>query len=158
MTIEEFIRARLDEDEAAARAAGGDRWAYDTSAALSAAANGEVYRPDSTREYSYGNGHIGHEYSYVTCDSEGLTPAVELAEGVHIARHDPARVLRQVAALRLWFDLARPGRECRGHPGPWLPHDDYGPGYCRQPHEGDPLRMIAAIWDDHPDYQEDWKP
>lgn len=71
--------------------------------------------------------------------------------------YEPDRVLRQVAALRELFDRARPGRECRGHPGPWMPHGDYGPGYCRTPEEADSLRVIAAIWSEHPDYQEDWK-
>ncbi|WP_394855423.1 DUF6221 family protein [Rhodococcus cercidiphylli] len=40
------------------------------------------------------------DYRYVTCDSEGLLPAVEAEQATHIARHDPARVLREVAAKR----------------------------------------------------------
>lgn len=155
MSIEEFIAARLAEDEAAANAAGGDRWAYDTSKAFCAAGDGEVYRPDSTREYSYGNGHTGHEYSYVTCDSEGLTPAVELAEGVHIARHDPARVLRQVAGVRKLLALYSEHRinspweddEIEVYGDRWIGADNVFSAM---------LTQIAAIWSDHPDFQPEW--
>lgn len=161
MTIEEFIEARLDEDEAAANEAGGDRWAYDgrswqERAGEESRGNGEVYRPDSTRETRRRDGSTSFEWAYVTMDSEGLSPAIEKHEGVHIALHDPARVLRQCAALRELFERARPEKECRGHPGPWMPHDDYGPGYCRTPDIADSLRVIAVIWSDHPDYRPEW--
>ncbi|VFA94752.1 Uncharacterised protein [Nocardia farcinica] len=75
-----------------------------------------------------------------------------LAEDERI-RHDLARV----AALRELFERARPERWCRGHPGPWMSHGDYGPGYCDRPAEGDSLYVIAAIWSDHPDYRQEWK-
>ena len=142
MTIEEFIEARLAEDETVANAAGGDRWAYDSREDLyrEQAANGEVYRPDSTREYSYGNGHVGHEYSYVTCDREGLSSSVDRTEGEHIARHDPARALRQVAVLRAVVELIE------------------GMVSVTQQIEAENtvLYPLAAIWQDHPDYRPEW--
>ncbi|MFF3467785.1 DUF6221 family protein [Streptomyces sp. NPDC001984] len=56
--------------------------------------------------------------------------------GEHIARHDPTRVLRQTAVLRdrvdLWSRMV--GSHARA---------------C--------LRAVAAIWDDHPDYREEWR-
>lgn len=70
--------------------------------------------------------------------------------------NDPARVVRQRKALREWLDRSKPFHECRGHPGPWLPHGDYGPGYCHQPDPSDDLCVLAAIWSDHPDYNEAW--
>ncbi|BAD58867.1 DUF6221 family protein [Nocardia farcinica] len=69
---------------------------------------------------------------------------------------DPRRELRQNDVLRELFERARPERWCRGHPGPWMSHGDYGPGYCDRPAEGDSLYVIAAIWSDHPDYQPEW--
>ncbi|MFE1903826.1 DUF6221 family protein [Streptomyces gardneri] len=54
----------------------------------------------------------------------------------HIARHDPDRVLRQTAVLRdrvdLWSKMA--GSHARA---------------C--------LRALATIWEDHPDYQDEWR-
>lgn len=63
----------------------------------------------------------------------------------HIVLHDPASVLRQVAAIRRIMARHRDqGDQCIGC-GP--PISDYGPGDCPE------LRDIAAIWDAHPDYQ-----
>lgn len=79
--------------------------------------------------------------------------------GVHIARHDPARVLRDVAAIRERLRLLRIA---------WNAHQDSQRD--REPFEafarGDAtgrfamaLRMVAldaAIWRDHPGYQARW--
>lgn len=149
MTIEEFIEARLDEDEAIAKAAGGDRWAYDNETRpgrilyTPQAANGEVYRPDSTREVSYGSGRIDHDYAYVTCDHEGLLPSVDAEEAEHIARHDPARVLREVKAHRgivSQYRLLQPFD---------LPKSMLAAFELN-------VRVIARIYADHPDFREEW--
>lgn len=141
MTIEEFIEARLAEDERIARAAGDGtqaRWAYEEWSP-GGLAGGEVYRPD-TLHPKYGDVH------YVTMDSEGLSPAVDPPEGTHIARHDPARVLRQVVAIRgvlesvKALDAALSGGEHHG-----LTSYTYGA-----------LEDLAEIWSDHPDYQQEW--
>ena len=102
-----FITARLDEDEAAAKAAWGVEWDWRY-----------VARPFGERP--------------------------SIAHTVHIARHDPARVLREVEAKRAMLaELTR-----------WP--FDYRPG-CN-----DPIRLfvhlLAAPYSDHPDYQQEWKP
>ncbi|WP_218721405.1 DUF6221 family protein [Nocardia sp. MH4] len=117
MTIEEFIEARLTEDE---------RDAERAQAAASRPGSGGVL---------------------------WVVTGTDNAVGVF---HDPARVLRQVAATRELFERAKPWPKCRGHPGPWMPHGDYGPGFCGTPEEADSLRVIAAIWSDHPDYRPEW--
>jgi Family of unknown function (DUF6221) len=103
-----FLSARLDEDEAAAKAAWGIEWNWQ-----------DLARP--FREPS------------------------SVAHTVHIARHDPGRVLREVEAKRALL---------RGHEGvhrcDWGEHrgGEFGP--CSR------VRILAAIYRDHPDYDEDW--
>lgn len=69
---------------------------------------------------------------------------------------DPDRALREVAAKRELIIRNTPTDECRGHPGPWLPHGEYGPGFCREPEEASVYHVLAAIYSDHPDYDPTW--
>ncbi|MDG3012474.1 hypothetical protein G4X40_20245 [Rhodococcus sp. D2-41] len=77
------------------------------------------------------------------------------AAAAHIARHDPARVLREVAAKRELISRTWDGK-CTGHPGPWIHHDDYGPGYCMEPDECSTFHVLAMSYVDHPDYRAEW--
>jgi hypothetical protein len=86
----EWLRARLDEDEATARAAAGDVYIDDTGARWS--------RPDP----EYRPGRIVDAAGCVITYDEG-SPADSEAE--HIARWDPARVLSEVAARRATLAL-----------------------------------------------------
>jgi hypothetical protein len=120
-----FIEARLAEDEATARAATddgrdigswfvGERWNVYHS---------EVQEPDGSNELVvYGN---------------------RLPESEHIARHDPARVLREVAAKRARLELADKIGAERGHPF-WA--------YAAE----QLLKLEAAVWSDHADYRPEW--
>ncbi|OBA62204.1 hypothetical protein A5780_19290 [Nocardia sp. 852002-20019_SCH5090214] len=152
ITVTAFINARLDEDEAIAKTAGGDRWAYDNenrpgrTPYVPQAANGEVYRPDSTREYSYGTGHVGYDYAYVTCDREGILPSVDADEAEHIARHDPARVLRQCAAIRAALESIDTLLGIANNSEvTWGTDAEIA------------CEAIASIWSDHPDFDRRWK-
>lgn len=86
-----FLNARLDEDEAEAKAAAN---------AL--------------------NRHI-------ECDPDNAA---------HIARHDPARVLREVAAKRAIVERYAKAPDWAG---------------------GEDVRLLAAVWSDHPDYRQEWR-
>lgn len=130
MTIEEFIAARLDEDEAAAcaatRSASGADWHYGSA---------EYAQP--------GQGWVHNAGGVVlTFDREG-EGAVAEPVGIHIARHDPARVLRQVAALRRLVALHRRRIE-------------QGWGYHSDEIVSADLGPVAAIWSGHPDFQPEW--
>ena len=88
MTLTEFIKARLDEDEATARAAEPNMV-------------GQEWRSVSY----YGDGGQVERAAYphdVVVYDEG-SPSAEQAG--HIARHDPSRVLNQVNSLRGILDL-----------------------------------------------------
>lgn len=132
MTIEEFIEARIAEDETTARAAIGQRGDEH--------AKWHVSGPHQAKGVESG-GHLeniweGEPQEWVdtltVVYGEG-SPSDEQAD--HIARHDPARVLRQCAAFRVALE--------------WYRDDDY---VVMAP----TIKAIAAIWSDHPDYQQEW--
>lgn len=120
MTLAEFLAARLDEDEAGAKAAAKKRpglWRV---------------LGDKLRSIVYGNNR-----DLLVADGPG-----EVAE--HIARHDPARVLREAGA----------GRQILALHVPMWPEDP-GSVTCTRCGLAWPcatLRALAAVHDDHPDY------
>lgn len=64
----------------------------------------------------------------------------------HIARHDPARVLRDVEAKRqIWLKAA-------GYTSSAIADIDLKVAW-----EG-VLEELASTWSDHPDYEKDWEP
>jgi hypothetical protein len=73
---------------------------------------------------------------------EGSTPAA-LPNAAHIARHDPARVLREVAAGRATLGSLQEHDECLGRG-------------CRLAFLAE-VRRRAMVYGDHPDYDEAWR-
>lgn len=132
-----FVRARLDEDEAAAEAATGAEWHW-TDPGLPKAKSALV---DDAGQYVVLAAHADSYPSTTDAD--------------HIARHDPARVLAQVAAMRAIVDLAEDATGLDA-----LVDDErrIGPrDFASEPYVGDKmLRHLAAIWRDHPDYDPAW--
>ena len=119
-----FLTARLDEDEAAAKAAWGVEW----------------------------------DWRYVA-QPFGERPSI--AHTVHIARHDPARVLREVEAKRAILAEHGPangGRDsdrCRVCTA--IAHTGVGHTDARRFRAPCPtLLILAAIYSDHPDYRQEW--
>lgn len=111
-TIVEFLTARIAEDEAMARAA--------------------------QCEY-VGCPWVAWDDNVVPCNPRA--PVAQTLNGLvalHIARHDPARVLRECAAKRaLVYTLGGGG-----------PIDDT---------VRNDLAPLAAVYADHPDYDEAWR-
>ncbi|MFE5332546.1 DUF6221 family protein [Embleya sp. NPDC056575] len=116
-----FLTARLDEDEAETLAASPGPWS-------TTAEEDEVLAADGER----------------VADAFALSGRQLRATTRHIARHHPARVLRDVAARRALV-AALAGAD---------PHGAYITGtYTVE----DALRHLAAVYSDHPDYQEAWR-
>jgi hypothetical protein len=117
--LAEFITARLDEDEAAAR-----------------------------ESYYEGQHWLSEEEGvYRWPDDEPVHIADRKADARHIARHDPARVLREVEAKRKI--LAEHG----GEHDPCDAHDAWFRSItCAT------LRQLGTEFSGHPDYLEEWKP
>ncbi|MDX2667408.1 DUF6221 family protein [Streptomyces stelliscabiei] len=68
---------------------------------------------------------------------------------VHAARHDPARVLREVEAKRSIIEQhERYAAERRRMMGGWDPQSDDSPI----------LAALAAVYADRPGYREEWRP
>lgn len=135
MDLTEFYAARLDETEAAARDSyyEGQRWITEEEG---------VYRWP---------------------DDELVQMADRKADARHIARHDPARVLREVEAGRkILADLpaySKQRRDLRDHV--YLPENAaYHSGHADGTDDAAyyALRLLAAVYSDHPDYDEAWRP
>ena len=141
--LADFLRARYGEDEAAARAAAsvaGPDWTWRTDVTLNDETTDYVTTPDGV----------------VLMDTMG---GIE-DNAPHVARHDPARVLRETGTRR--HRLAR----YLAQAGYGLPE---GVADGRDPYEKecdaavkDALKIEvledAAIWRDHPDYDPAWAP
>ena len=147
----DFLRARLDDDERAAKEATRGPWKWDDYRVPTlegrAGTPGEYEWDTEVIEAS----HSGECGCRSACTLE-LT--VSDADREHIARHDPARVLRDVAAKRAIIDRAE---FVNGH-GPAVDHTralDMQIGGSAALH--DVMRVLAAAYSDHPDYRPEWQ-
>jgi hypothetical protein len=119
-TLVDFLRERLDEDEAVALAATPGPW--------SAQGGTQVMPPAPWK--------VDPWYKNAVAD----TQPGNRTNNVHIARHDPARVLATVAAHRAIVELHSP---CDA----W----SYGdPATCPE------LVALATIYADHPSFDPAW--
>jgi Family of unknown function (DUF6221) len=143
VTLAGFLAARLDEDEAVARATSRPAWRewyvepwYDGGFQ----ADGRTMRAD-----------VGGMRGGGLFTGQGALDTV-LAD--HIARHDPARVLREVEAKRAI--LAR-YEDCLIR----MEDPEYPNAVARdqaREYEDFVLPDLASAWAGHPDYDEAWKP
>lgn len=146
--VVEFLRARLDEDEAVARAASPAPWSFP---GIDSVAGGMLY--DETRTiasvvYEQQKDHDGRIVRHL------LVPEAD-ANGSHIARHDPARVLREVEVKRRLVAVHDVGNSR------WVgfPRADREEHYCQEDGQGAPCRTLlalASVYADHPDYRREW--
>lgn len=136
VSITEFITARLEEDEAAATEAGGDEWTSDVHVWMVVDSTGDPVAYDEGR------------------------PTEEQA--AHIARYDPARVLREVEAKRhILADHSTPHTVVDGfctECGREVDKNHHGGDWCswHGDHACPTVRSLAAAWSDHEDYNPDW--
>lgn len=133
-----FLRAQLDEDEALARAAtnGTGEWWWDHG-------YGDMCN-DPTCPYGELTDRPGPEDTHggtVLMDVHGYDIKEPWQGADHIARHDPARVLREVEAKQRIVDRYAWLRE----------HGDTGGAAWVLP-------LLALPYADHPDYRPEWAP
>ena len=177
MTLTDFLLARIAEDEAVARAATGGSWSWDhedwSDRDMSGFKNGCVdgqdwghHGPDlmsSEPDPEYGGQSIVISSSGYDADQV----IVAEADGRHIARHDPARVLAECEAKRRIVGRHHPSDEYE-HQACVLCQWDVdceSPKHDHQYERGqatsfpcETLRDLAAVYADHPDYDESWRP
>lgn len=129
MNLVEFLRARLDEDEQSARAATAGPWYVD-----------DIDQELRTADVYSADGRVTSAYTEPCCSVEDAT---------HMARHDPARVLVEVEAKRRIIDeYERYAAERRRAMGGWDSYSEVSPI----------LAALAAVYADHPDYRQEWRP
>jgi len=132
----QFLRARLNDDEAYARNAFGDH---------------NDAGPDWHEQWS-GSLNIG--------DAEDLVLTNDSAVSRFMARHDPARVLREVEAGRQLITTCEAAMRNAA-----LPHPEHVPGVYPPAVFVDgyaagleySLRLRAASYAAHPDYRAEWR-
>jgi uncharacterized protein DUF6221 len=128
-----FLNARLDEDERIALAATPGPWHAQEDAVFAGS-----HRPPG---YSRGIAITRASYTGSILDHS--------ANATHIAYHDPASVLREVATKRAiigsYQALAASEDTSRWHEGELFAMEAV-------------VRWMAAIWSDHPNYRQEWKP
>ena len=172
LTLSEFLLARLDEDEAVARAATGDRWEWWNLEGVDqgwsgqgpdlVAAPGEWYVCDRWCQWAEpstedrGAQGVANGYEHLRretvvgshgYDSWGID--IERPTADHIARHDPARVLAECA-----FKVATV-EDCVGD----LTKDvEFNEQFGIAARARGTLRRMALIYADQEDFREEWRP
>lgn len=129
MTLTEFLLARIAEDETAAQDAGSDAW-------TTCPFDGKPQPWESPEDRQFHFDTPSHADECGVQDSQGDVvvydegrPTGEQAR--HIARHDPARILRECKAKRR------------------LVGDEWS-------EDPETLGILASVYADHPDYRQEW--
>lgn len=126
-----FLRARLDETAAKARAAGaelGGDWYYDDGHVLARREGDQV--------------------------ATGSQDYLEPERGEHIACHDPARVLADIEAKRGVLQLVTKAQEDAEFPDFLVSRPAKVMLLALEP----VLQHLAMAHADHPDYRKEWRP
>ena len=148
MGIVEFLEVRIADDEAVAQDAGARAMEWRSSNG-SVAGGGKPYVDDWSEDepLTQYDGEVTIVYD------EGWP---EDLEAEHIARQDPARILREVAAKR---SILRQARDVEGYyrhmQGNGLPASK-AVGHVDA--LGLTLKYLASTYSDHPDFNEEWRP
>lgn len=139
MGIVEFLEARIAEDEAVAKAARPGPWFHDSNLTC-----GPRVPPD--------------DFLMVPEDpSDTISPCndkIPDQDSRHIARHDPARILREVAAKRAIIK-AYVDADIKAH-DTYNFHEDILNGESNGLETA--VETLAICWSDHPDFDEEWRP
>lgn len=123
-----FVAARLDEDEAAARAATEGPWSF--------------------AGYDSADG-----WPIVANDEHEIVSRSGSDDAEHIARHDPARVLREVAAKRAVIRQYEDVREQARHP---VSAENRMRARVAEGELLEVLQHIAVIYSNHTDHDPNW--
>ncbi|NEB92421.1 DUF6221 family protein [Streptomyces bauhiniae] len=135
----QWLTTQLDKDERVARDAGGDRWSHH---------GGSLMWPT---ERGPRDAVVAHQGSTVGCVA--ITNPVHgdgAPEALHIAAHDPARVLREVEAGRRL--IRAHDKWCEGRCEVKYPEGGFDAAHYWN------LKVRAEVYADRPGYREEWRP
>jgi len=156
MNITEFLEARIAEDEAVARDASQGRWEV-------------IPRGDQPTVQEAGI----DAWLAITSSDPGRPKD---ANAKHIARHDPARVLAECKAKRVIIEqhkdwpvlverkpeFTEAGNDLHSmtyrvtQEMVWLTEQEYVKKFGVEAPTTNMIRALAAVYADHPDYQQEW--
>ncbi|MFI2562993.1 DUF6221 family protein [Paenarthrobacter sp. NPDC018779] len=136
-SIIEFLEARIAEDEAAARACDVPAWSIRDE-------------PDE---------HLWVEGLSIHAADSNWDACIAVADARHAVRHNPARVLAECAAKRAIMrehelDLGMREPYCDSCAEWWMSELGEGPPMVKYPCPT--VKAVAAVYKDHPDYQQEW--
>jgi hypothetical protein len=182
-TLIEFLRARIDEDEAAALAAvdpecPGTHWQWVTTETDTPVAHGDL---DEAQEHQKVALRTVEHVDYPPETGYGSLPAflivyteeVHAGAGEHVTRHDPARVLSEVTAKRALLEdinaekhlvvdgdpyfTCNAATEERDGGESWA-REKWGTacGCGRDDRVERRLKLLAAPYSDHPEFRKEW--
>jgi hypothetical protein len=136
-----FLLARIEEDEAVARAATPGPWRVDSEDYAEA-----ILADGAIPTYVLSGGRWGGEASVFDATEDAL----------HIARHDPARVLAQCTALRAVVVFCDDQiRQAGVNADAEQIERSFDAGAAFVAHNT--LRALASIWAAHEDYDPAWR-
>lgn len=139
MTRTEFLNARLNEDEATAKACPLALWHVSIP-------------PPYLNLAPRLCGNVNEHFSWHLAESVGLHDPFG-ASLIHAARHDPARVLREVEAKRkILTEYTRVVELRKSYPEGYDPNDYHG---LYESGLEEVVTHLAAVYADHPDYQKE---
>lgn len=133
-----WLGEQLDEDEAKARAAGGEAWQWEHG-------YGDMCN-DRTCPY----GELATDEAVIMQVHGFDVQQDDRQVADHIARHDPARVLREIDAKRKI--IAAYAQVAAND----VNEVEYAHGYANA--LGDAVRLLALPYADRPDYRAEWAP
>ncbi|WP_009473855.1 DUF6221 family protein [Rhodococcus sp. JVH1] len=136
--IEEFLKARLDEDGELAR------YAAERAAEWRSGGQGVCGGPFADDE-----GEVDCLGMHTIVYGEGYPREFEAR---HIALHDPARVMLEVATKRAILQACRRAPSASSHISAFVRGQDAGYAEAL----ADTLRHLASAYSDHPDYRQEW--
>ncbi|WP_449342267.1 DUF6221 family protein [Streptomyces aurantiogriseus] len=140
-----WLGEQLDEDERIARTATQGPWSVDSGEYAEA-----IYAADRTTAVVAG-GRWGGEASVFESTEDAL----------HIAAHDPVRVLREIDAKRQLLTTYEAAKRNSELPHPEFVQGVYPPavfvsGYASALEYA--LRLLVLVYGDRPGYREEWRP
>lgn len=156
----QWLRAQLDEDERTARAATPGPWEWRHE-------YGEPWQPVADGWLDYSGEHISAPGDRATLFGPGMTPH---ADAVHIARHDPARVLREIdakrqvitkytAAVERMEELASLCERLKAEgESTFMAEMDRATAIHRRDVLHEVLQLHALPYADRPGYRDEWRP
>ena len=164
MTLTKFLLERITEDEETANATCGKRWRTLPDREVGYF-DVVVNENDEFIVGLWSGESVPDGDDWVPVPTSGTGSVVE--DAAHIARHDPVRVLAECAAKRRIIALhevqvdedggsTKDGRHDTLY---WCATCDEDRGYgCWIQPGCQTLRILAAVYADHPDYRDEWMP